>query len=84
MSDSQAALIALNNTHMKLTLVHETSILLNSLKRRCHSVTLTWVKAHIGLEGNKQADQAAKEGANSANIETYIAKPWFETLRLVK
>ena len=26
-------------------------------------LTLTWIKAHIGTEGNEQADQAAKEGA---------------------
>ena len=38
----------------------------------------------MGIDGNEQADQAAKEGANSNNIETYIPKPWCETLKIVE
>ena len=84
LSDSQAAITALDNRHIKSKTVHETSILLNSLQLRCKRVTLAWIKAHVGTDGNEQADQAAKEGANSNNIETYLPKPWCETLRLVE
>ena len=26
-------------------------------------LTLAWIKAHVGTDGNEQGDQAAKEGA---------------------
>ena len=44
-------------------------------------VTLAWIKAHIGTEGNKQADQAAKEGA-AGGLHMKVAKtpmPWLVT-----
>ena len=30
-------------------------------------LTLAWIKAHVGTEGNGQADQAAKEGASGGS-----------------
>ena len=41
-------------------------------------LTLAWIKAHVGTEGNKQADQAAKEGAagGSHMKETQTLIPW--------
>ena len=31
--------------------------------KEANDLTLAWIKAHVGTEGNEQADQAAKEGA---------------------
>ena len=79
LSDSQAAITALDNRLIKSKTVHKTSLLLNSLQLHCTRVTLAWIKAHVGIDSNEQADQAAKEGANSTNIETYLPKPWWRT-----
>ena len=65
--DNQAALKALMNMDVKLQSVKNTINALNELGTR-NSVTLTWVRAHVGTEGNKQADEAAKRGSKSSRM----------------
>jgi ribonuclease HI len=63
LSDSQAALLALDSHRTKSHLVKECKDVLNELTNMNNSaVTLRWVKAHVGLAGNEQADHLAKMG----------------------
>ena len=38
-------------------------------------LTLAWIKAHVGTEGNEQTDQAAKEGAAGGSHMKKIQTP---------
>ena len=62
--DSQAALLALQSDTITSTTVEQAIKKLNNLGIK-HKITLNWVKAHVGLEGNEKADQLAKEGSKS-------------------
>ena len=59
-SDSQAALMALKTNKCKATTVKETHEALNDLAINAKLVRLTWIKAHVGLDGNELADEYAK------------------------
>ena len=61
-SDSQAALLAINKTSTTSVLVKECVDTLNELSKK-NKITLQWIKAHVGHEGNEAADRYAKLGA---------------------
>jgi ribonuclease HI len=58
--DSQAAL----QSQITSKTVRQTVELLRELAGR-HTVTLQWVKTHVGIPGNEMADEAAKAGSQS-------------------
>jgi ribonuclease HI len=62
--DSQAALQSLVKSQITSKTVRQTAELLRELAVR-HTVTLQWVKAHMGIPGNEMADEAAKAGSQS-------------------
>ena len=65
LSDSQAAIQAVNNKYIKNKTVKNAVNMLNLLGTTT-DVTLLWIKAHVGHSGNEMADNLAKEGAGGA------------------
>ena len=59
--DNRASLIAISNNLAKSRTVLNCSTNL-SLLNRTHKITLHWIKAHSGQEGNERADHLAKQG----------------------
>ena len=78
LSDSQAAIKALNKPRITSQSVLSTLEYMETLALEVKHLTLAWIKAHMGTEGNEQADQAAKEGAAGGSHlkETQTPIPW--------
>ena len=78
LSDSQAAIKALNKPRLTSQSVLTTLEYMETLAIEVKHLTLAWIKAHVGTEGNEQADQAAKEGAAGVSHmkDTQTPIPW--------
>ena len=73
--DSQAAILALDCKEVRSRTVQRTIEALNAVADITYSTRLEWVKAHIGIEGNEEADKAAKEGADTIDVTHIIHTP---------
>lgn len=62
-SDSMSALQTIININSPHPLAIKTRKILKKCKDQNKRVSLFWIKAHIGLEGNERADELAKEAA---------------------
>ncbi|GBM32826.1 hypothetical protein AVEN_216531-1 [Araneus ventricosus] len=68
-TDSMSALKALQKHQPRNNLIEEIKAILDG------SVSLHWVKAHIGIEGNESADKAAKEATTKTNVDLHLGLP---------
>ena len=66
--DSQAALKALDKPNICAQTVYATATFLDRLAL-FRDVKLAWIKAHVGIPGNKRADKLAKQGSELISNE---------------
>ena len=73
--DSQAAILAIKNNVTSSTLVREAIRGLNTLAANSRRVTLTWIKAHVGHDGNEEADALARHATTLICLQPYPYLP---------
>ena len=76
LTDSQAALQALDDTTYASRAVKDTMIELNNLGHQVKRLELAWVKAHIGMPGYERADKLARDAEDLPDIDFHIAESW--------
>jgi len=67
MSDSQAAIRALDSFSISSKMVWECRAKLDELSE-CNIVTLRWVPGHTGVKGNEEADKLAKRESAETSV----------------
>ena len=82
LSDSQAAIKALNSTQVTSRLVLDTIDQLNDLGTH-HQVTIRWVPGHENIPGNERADELARIGSSATPIgpEPFLPLPGNHIIR---
>ena len=83
-SDSQSAIAAIrdrSNPHPLVVSIHDSLCLLQDAGVDVHFV---WVKAHVGIAGNEEADAAAKDATDARRPLEYGSFPLSYAKRVIK
>jgi ribonuclease HI len=67
-TDSQMTVASLKNSNIHTFLIEEIRRKLTEMGKIDWKIQFSWVKAHIGIQGNELADTLAKEAATNADI----------------
>ncbi|MEL6358425.1 MAG: reverse transcriptase domain-containing protein [Bacteroidota bacterium] len=67
-SDSQAAILAVNQFIVRDTQIKDTIDTLHTAGELCLSLRVGWIKAHAGHLGNERADSLAKSGLSLPHV----------------
>lgn len=85
-SDSSSALVSIGNmsSDSRQDIVFEIFHLLYRIKHRGIEVVFLWVPAHVGVDGNEQADKFAKSAARRSYVGLTIKYSKSEVKSLIK
>jgi ribonuclease HI len=67
-TDSRMTLDSLKNSNIHTFFVEEIRRKLTGMRKIVWKIQFSWVKAHVGIQGNELADTLAKEAATNADI----------------
>ena len=80
-SDSRSAIEAIKSYINKHSIVLQIRTKLHEMKNKRITITLCWIPSHVGIQGNEDADKAAKEAIGIPNILSILPiEDWLTTI----
>jgi hypothetical protein len=87
--DNQAAIKAFDSElrspghHIAREILRQANRLKKKGRRTKYALTIFWTAGHVGIEGNKDADEKAKEAAKGCSLDTKLLPPYLRKALLI-